>query len=58
MVINEVYKEGFIGRNVCGSGYDFDVYMYRGVGVYICGEETVCIYYKGYLFCVFIFLFI
>ena len=47
MAINEAYKEGLIGRNACGSGYDFDVYMHRGAGAYICGEETV----KYSLFC-------
>ena len=49
VAINEAYKEGLIGRNACGSGYDFDVYMHRGAGAYICGEETVYIY-KGYFF--------
>lgn len=44
VAINEAYKEGLIGRNACGSGYDFDIYMHRGAGAYICGEETVCIY--------------
>lgn len=43
MAINEAYKEGLIGRNACGSGYDFDVYMHRGAGAYICGEETALI---------------
>ena len=28
------------GANACGSGYDFDVYLHRGAGAYICGEET------------------
>lgn len=51
VAINEAYKEGLIGRNACGSGYDFDVYMHRGAGAYICGEETVCIYYKGCFIC-------
>ena len=41
LAINEAYREGLIGRNACGSGYDFDVYMHRGAGAYICGEETV-----------------
>lgn len=41
LAINEAYKEGLIGKNACGSGYDFDVYMHRGAGAYICGEETV-----------------
>ena len=44
LAINEAYKEGLIGRNACGSGYDFDIYMHRGAGAYICGEETVWIY--------------
>lgn len=38
--IDEAYKAGFIGKNACGSGYDFDVYLHRGAGAYICGEET------------------
>lgn len=32
-----------IGKNVCGFGYDFDVFVVCGVGVYICGEEIVFI---------------
>lgn len=39
--INEAYQAGLIGKNACGSGYDFDVYLFRGAGAYICGEETV-----------------
>ncbi len=38
--IDEAYAAGLIGRNACGSGYDFDVYLHRGAGAYICGEET------------------
>ena len=38
--INEAYKEGLIGKNACNSGYDFDIYLHRGAGAYICGEET------------------
>ncbi|KAI1278284.1 NADH-ubiquinone oxidoreductase [Xylaria sp. FL0933] len=38
--INEAYAEGLIGKNACGSGYDFDVYIHRGAGAYVCGEET------------------
>ncbi|CAO3683638.1 unnamed protein product [Umbelopsis vinacea] len=38
--INEAYAAGLIGKNACGSGYDFDVYVHRGAGAYICGEET------------------
>ncbi|KAJ3352042.1 NADH dehydrogenase [ubiquinone] flavoprotein 1, mitochondrial [Kappamyces sp. JEL0680] len=40
VAINEAYKEGLIGKNACGSGYDFDVYIHRGAGAYICGEEV------------------
>jgi NADH-quinone oxidoreductase subunit F len=38
--IDEAYEAGLIGRNACGSGYDYDVYLHRGAGAYICGEET------------------
>lgn len=41
--INEAYKAGFLGKNACGSGYDFDVYIHRGMGAYVCGEETALI---------------
>ena len=37
----QAYQAGLIGRNACGSGYDFDIYMHRGAGAYICGEEMV-----------------
>jgi NADH-quinone oxidoreductase subunit F len=38
--IAQAYEAGLIGRNACGSGYDFDLYLHRGAGAYICGEET------------------
>lgn len=38
--IDEAYKDGLIGKNACGSGYDVDIYLHRGAGAYICGEET------------------
>ncbi|KRK00069.1 NADH dehydrogenase [ubiquinone] flavoprotein 1, mitochondrial [Drosophila yakuba] len=38
--IIEAYKAGYLGKNACGSGYDFDLYVQRGAGAYICGEET------------------
>ncbi len=38
--IDEAYDAGLIGKNACGSGYDFDVFCHRGAGAYICGEET------------------
>ncbi|RCH82791.1 NADH dehydrogenase [ubiquinone] flavoprotein 1, mitochondrial, partial [Rhizopus stolonifer] len=40
IAIDEAYKAGLIGKNACGTGYDFDVYIHRGAGAYICGEET------------------
>lgn len=43
VAINEAYKAGLIGKNACGSGYNFDVYIHRGAGAYICGEETALI---------------
>ncbi len=38
--IDEAYEAGLIGKDACGSGYSFDVYLHRGAGAYICGEET------------------
>ena len=38
--VDEAYDAGLIGKNACGSGYDFDIYVHRGAGAYICGEET------------------
>ena len=40
VAIDEAYAAGLIGKNACGSGYDYDVYLHRGAGAYICGEET------------------
>jgi NADH-quinone oxidoreductase subunit F len=41
--VAEAYAEGLLGRNACGSGYDFELYVHRGAGAYICGEETALI---------------
>ena len=38
--IDEAYEAGLIGKNACGSDFRFDVYLHRGAGAYICGEET------------------
>ena len=38
--IEEAYQNNLIGKNACGSGWDFDIYLHRGAGAYICGEET------------------
>ena len=41
--IDEAYENSLIGPNACGSGWDFDLYVHRGAGAYICGEETALI---------------
>jgi NADH-quinone oxidoreductase subunit F len=38
--INAAYQKGFLGKNIFDSGYDLDIYVHRGAGAYICGEET------------------
>ena len=38
--IDEAYEAGLIGKNACNSGWDFNIYLHRGAGAYICGEET------------------
>ncbi len=43
MAVDEAYDSGLIGRNAAKSGYDFDVFVHRGAGAYICGEETAMI---------------
>jgi NADH-quinone oxidoreductase subunit F len=41
--VAEAYESGLLGKNAAGSGYDFDLYVHRGAGAYICGEETALI---------------
>lgn len=38
--ISEAYTKNFLGKDILGSGFDLDVYVHRGAGAYICGEET------------------
>jgi NADH-quinone oxidoreductase subunit F len=38
--IEEARKNNFLGKNILGSGFDVEVYIHRGAGAYICGEET------------------
>ena len=40
VAIDEAYDAGLLGKNACGTGYDYEVYLHRGAGAYICGEET------------------
>ena len=41
--IDEAYSAGLIGKNACGTGFDHDIFVHRGAGAYICGEETALI---------------
>jgi len=38
--LDEARAKGFLGKNIFGSGFDFDITVHRGAGAYICGEET------------------
>jgi NADH-quinone oxidoreductase subunit F len=38
--LREAYEAGLLGRNILGSGVDFDLHTFVGAGAYICGEET------------------
>ncbi|MBI2066505.1 MAG: NADH-quinone oxidoreductase subunit NuoF [Deltaproteobacteria bacterium] len=38
--IQEAYQKGYLGKNILGAGYNLDLYLHRGAGAYICGEET------------------
>lgn len=38
--LKEAYEAGYLGKNIQGTGVDFDLDLYRGAGAYICGEET------------------
>jgi NADH-quinone oxidoreductase subunit F len=38
--LDEAYAAGLLGKNAAGSGWDCDIYLHRGAGAYICGEET------------------
>ena len=41
--IDEAYDAGLLGDNAAKSGWRFDIYLHRGAGAYICGEETALI---------------
>lgn len=41
--VDEAYEAGLIGDDACKSGYKFDFYIHRGMGAYICGEESALI---------------
>jgi NADP-reducing hydrogenase subunit HndC len=41
--IAQARRMGFLGKNIFGSGFDFDIHIHSGAGAYICGEETALI---------------
>lgn len=41
--INEAKENGWLGKNILGTGFDCEIYVQRGAGAYICGEETALI---------------
>ncbi len=38
--IKQAYERGYLGKNIRGTGLDFDLYVHTSAGAYICGEET------------------
>lgn len=38
--LDEAYAKGYLGKNVAGTGFQFDLYTHSGAGAYECGEET------------------
>ena len=41
--VDEAYEAGLLGKNACGSDWNYDIYVHHGAGAYICGEETALI---------------
>jgi len=41
--IDEAYRKKYLGKDILKTGYDLDIYIHRGAGAYICGEETALI---------------
>jgi NADH:ubiquinone oxidoreductase subunit F (NADH-binding) len=40
IAIRQAEEYGFLGENILGSGFDFNVKVHRGAGAFVCGEET------------------
>lgn len=40
LALGEARRAGFLGKDILGSGWDFDIHAHHGYGAYICGEET------------------
>jgi NADH:ubiquinone oxidoreductase subunit F (NADH-binding)/ferredoxin len=43
IAIAQARERGFLGRNILGSGFDFDIEIFQGAGAFVCGEETALI---------------
>jgi NADH-quinone oxidoreductase subunit F len=43
LAITEARQNGWLGKNILGTGFDCEIYLHRGAGAYICGEETALI---------------
>ncbi len=43
IALDQARKKGFLGKNICGSGFDFDIRIKAGAGAFVCGEETALI---------------
>ena len=41
--LKQMRAQGFLGEDICGSGYSFDIYVKEGAGAFVCGEETALI---------------
>ena len=41
--MEQAREKGFLGKNIFGSGYDFDIRIKAGAGAFVCGEETALI---------------
>ncbi len=41
--IEEAYERGFLGKNIFGTDFSLDIFVHRGAGAYVCGEETALI---------------
>jgi NADH:ubiquinone oxidoreductase subunit F (NADH-binding)/(2Fe-2S) ferredoxin len=43
IAIEQAYKKGYLGKNILGSGFDFEIHVKQGAGAFVCGEETALI---------------
>jgi len=44
IAIDQAKNYGLLGRNILGSGFDFDISIYPGAGAFVCGESTALMY--------------